>query len=60
MGSRRGQSAADTLAALSAVLLVALALAAWRFEELLPWVHQMSIELQTTPIFDQIVELVQG
>lgn len=44
----------------SGVVLVGLGLASWRFEELLAWVHQMSIELQTTDIFDRIVELVQG
>lgn len=60
MADRRGQSTADTLAIVTGVLLVGLALASWRFEELLAFVHQMSIELQTTEIFDRIVELVQG
>lgn len=49
-----------TLIRVSVVCLLVLAVASLNMERLLPIVHDVSVELQTTPIFDRIAKLVEG
>jgi|LakMenEpi03Aug12_release.lakeMendotaPanAssembly.Ray.scaffolds.fasta_scaffold3796415_1 hypothetical protein len=53
-------STAITLIRVSVVCLLVLAVASLNMERLLPIVHDVSVELQTTPIFDRIAKLVEG
>lgn len=57
---RRGQSSVEPLLVGSVVVLVGLAVCSWQFEALLAVVHEVSVELQTTAFFDQIVEWVSA
>ncbi len=58
--SGHDDSTVITLIRVSVVCLLVLAVASLNMERLLPIVHDVSVELQTTPIFDRIAKLVEG
>ncbi len=56
----REDSTVIPLITVSVVCLAVLAAASLNMERLLPIVHEVSVALQTTPLFDWIADLVGG
>lgn len=56
----RQDSTVIPLMVVSGVCLAVLAVASFNMERLLPIVHEVSVSLQTTPLFDRIAEWVGG
>ncbi len=53
-----GQSSVEGMLRFTAIMLVLLGLCWWQFDRLLSLVNDVSIRLQETAMFDQIVEWV--
>jgi hypothetical protein len=56
--ARRTDSTLNTMVVVTAVSLAVLLTASFNVERIMPIVHEFSVELQTTEVFDEIAQFV--
>jgi hypothetical protein len=56
--ARRTDSTLNTMVVVTAVSFAVLLTASFNVERIMPIVHELSVELQTTEVFDEIAQFV--